>query len=153
MTVLRVPSSAPRGSSSAPHTNFAAARTNSRYAGLIRLHEPDLVIVMLGTNDLFSGLSAEQIAGRMDAFLDTIMDAGKPVLLISPPVLDYGEWVMDDDLIEESQDLGKAYRKLAERKGCMFADSGEWNIEMSFDGVHFSPEGHAVFAQKLKEIL
>lgn len=128
-------------------------RVPSRFAGQIRLHEPDLVIVMLGTNDLFSGLSAEQIACRMDAFLDSIMDTGVSVLLISPPVLEYGEWVMDDDIAEESQGLGEAYRELAERKGCMFADSGEWDIEMSFDGVHFSPEGHAVFAQKLNEIL
>ena len=45
------------------------------------------------------------------------------------------------------------YRELAYRKGCLFADAGEWNIEMTFDGVHFSPEGHAVFAEKLKEVL
>ncbi len=146
MTIPRAPSGAQRGFS-------AASPASSRYAGLIKLHEPDLVIVMLGTNDLFSGLSARQIADRMDAFLDSIMKAGKPILLISPPVLQYGEWVMDDDLVEESEDLGEAYRELAERKGCMFADSGKWDIEMTFDGVHFSPEGHAVFAQKLKEIL
>ena len=108
---------------------------------------------MLGTNDLCSGLSAGKIAARMESFLDTIIDTGKPVLLISPPHLQYGEWVMDDEILEESQDLGNAYRELAERKGCLFADAGEWEIEMTFDGVHFSPEGHAVFAQKMNEIL
>ncbi len=128
-------------------------RGQTRYPGLIRLNDPDLVTVMLGTNDLCSGLSAEQIAGRMGIFLDTIIDAGKPVLLISPPVLQFGEWVMDEDFIEESQDLGEAYRELAEQKGCLFADSGEWGIDVTFDGVHFSPEGHAAFAQKLNEIL
>ena len=128
-------------------------RGQSRFAGLIRINDPDLVTVMLGTNDLFMGLSAGQIATRMERFLDTIIDTGKPVLLISPPILQYGEWVMDDDLVEESQDLGEAYRELAERKGCLFADSGEWEIAMTFDGVHFSPEGHAAFAQKLNEIL
>ena len=128
-------------------------RGQSRYAGLIRLNDPDLVTVMLGTNDLCSGLSAGQIAGRMESFLDTIIDTGKPVLLIAPPLLQFGEWVMDDEIIEESQDLGNAYRELAERKGCLFADAGEWEIEMTFDGVHFSPEGHAIFAQKMNEIL
>jgi lysophospholipase L1-like esterase len=108
---------------------------------------------MLGTNDLCSGLSAGQTAGRMESFLDTIIDVGKPILLISPPLLQFGEWVMDDEIIEESQDLGNAYRELAERKGCLFADAGEWEIEMTFDGVHFSPEGHAIFAQKMNEIL
>ncbi len=128
-------------------------RGQSRYAGLIRINDPDLVTVMLGTNDLCMGLSAGQIAARMGGFLDTIIEAGKPVLLISPPLLQYGEWVMDDAVVEESQELGEAYRELAERKGCLFADAGEWEIEMTFDGVHFSPEGHAVFAQKLNEIL
>lgn len=153
MTIPRVPSAASRGLSAASPGYSAVSPASSRIAGLIRLHDPDLVTVMLGTNDLFSGLSAQQIAGRMEAFLDSIMDAGKPILLISPPVLQYGEWVMDDDIVEESQELGGAYRELAERKDCVFADSGEWDIEMSFDGVHFSQEGHAVFAQKLEEIL
>ena len=128
-------------------------REHSRYTGLIRINEPDLIIVMLGTNDLFRGQSAEQIANRMDRFISPIIDMGKPVLLISPPVLQYGEWVLDDDLVDESQDLGRAYREFADSKGCLFADSAEWNIEMTFDGVHFSPEGHAVFAEKLGDVL
>ncbi|MBR3124854.1 MAG: lipase [Mogibacterium sp.] len=128
-------------------------REQSRYISLIRINEPDLIIIMLGTNDLFRGLSAGQIAARMERFLDPIIDMGKPVLLISPPVLQYGEWVLDDDLVEESENLGEAYRGIADRKDCMFADSGEWGIEMTFDGVHFSPEGHAIFAKNLEKFL
>ena len=128
-------------------------RNHLRAVGLIRTYDPDLVIVMLGTNDLFSGLSAEQIASHMEGFIDPIIKEGKPVLLISPPLLQYGDWVLDDDLVEESENLGEMYRKLADRKGCMFADAGKWDIGMTFDGVHFSPEGHAVFAQKLQEYL
>ena len=128
-------------------------RGQTRYPGLIRLNDPDLVTVMLGTNDLCSGLSAEAIAERMGAFLDTIISGGKPVLLISPPVLQFGDWVMDDDMLEESEELGSAYRELAECKGCLFTDSAEWNIEVTYDGVHFIPESHEVFAQKLGEVL
>ena len=51
----------------------------------------------LAMTEVFSGLSAGQIADRMEAFLDSILPAGKPILLISPPILQYGEWVMDDD--------------------------------------------------------
>ena len=126
---------------------------HSRYAGMIRINDPDLVIVMLGTNDLFRCPGADQIADNMGRFLDSIISAAKQILLISPPVLEYGEWVMDDDLVEESQDLGRAYRELADQKGCLFADSAEWGIEMNYDGVHFSPEGHAVFAQRLEEVI
>ena len=100
-------------------------RGQSRFPGLIRVNEPDLVIVMLGTNDLLSGLDAEQITDRMEGFLDSIIDAGKPILLISPPILQYGEWVMDDDLVEESQNLGEKYSKLAAGKGCALK-RGSW---------------------------
>ena len=113
--------------------------------------DPDLVTVMLGTNDLLSGLSADEITERMERFLDSISSAGKPVLLISPPVLQYGEWVLDDEIVEESESLGEKYRELAAREGYHFADAGKWNIDMTFDGVHFSPEGHAEFARQLEE--
>ena len=128
-------------------------REHARFVGQIRLHDPDLIVVMLGTNDLLSGLTAEEITDRMDGFLDSISDTGKPVMLIAPPVLQYGEWVLDDDIIDESQDLGEMYRALADRKGCRFADAGKWDIDMTFDGVHFSEEGHAAFAEKLNELL
>ena len=128
-------------------------RNHARAIGLIRSNEPDLVVVMLGTNDLTGGLSAEQIADRMEAFIDSIGSLGRPILLVSPPVLQYGEWVMDDDIIEESGRLGDTYRELAERKGCLFADAGKWGIEMTFDGVHFSPEGHSVFAEHMNNLL
>ena len=132
---------------------MSVPRSHLRQAGLIRANEPDLVIVMLGTNDLLSGLSAEETASRMGAFLDAIMAEGRPVLLISPPVLQPGEWVLDGEQIEESLELGEAYRELADRKGCLFADAGEWDIDVTFDGVHFSPEGHGAFAQRLEEVL
>ena len=120
---------------------------------LIRSKSPDVVAVMLGTNDLLSGLSAEQTAERMERFLESISSLEKQILLVSPPLLQYGEWVLDDEVAEESQMLGSKYRELACRHNCMFADAGEWDIEMTFDGVHFSPEGHAVFAERMNEML
>ena len=39
-------------------------RDHQRQLGFIKLHEPDLVTVMLGTNDLLSGLSADEITER-----------------------------------------------------------------------------------------
>lgn len=124
-----------------------------RFVHMISNNDPDLVIVMLGTNDLCAGVSAEQTCDRMEAFLDAIVGLGKPILLIAPPHLELGDWVMAGDMIEESLEIGELYRELADRKGCMFADAGEWDIEVTFDGVHFAPEGHEVFAQRLNEIL
>ena len=50
-------------------------RSYQSYIGRINANDPDLVTVMLGTNELCSGLSAEQITDRMGTFLDAIIDA------------------------------------------------------------------------------
>ena len=128
-------------------------RARSMFAERIRRTEADLAIVMLGTNDLLTGADAGQITEWMEALLDCIAASGKPILLIAPPLLENGDWVPGGEEIEESRMLGEMYRELAEMKDCFFADAGEWDIETAFDGVHFSPAGHEVFALKLKEVL
>lgn len=67
--------------------------------------------------------------------------------------MQHGEWVQRKALIEESEKLRQRYRTLAEKRGCFFADAGDWDVELLFDGVHFSPSGHAAFALGLSEAL
>jgi len=124
------------------------------YTDLIRSRSPDLAVVMLGSNDLLEGADAKTAAGRMELFLSGIEEAGVKILLVAPPPMQDGEWVRNTELIQESEKLGKLYRELAERKGVLFADAGEWNVELTFDGVHFSTAGHAAFADgMMKELL
>ena len=52
-------------------------------------------------------------------------------------------------LYRESLQLAVLYEKLAAQRGFAFVNTGEWNIPMGFDGVHFTPEGHAAFAEGL----
>ena len=111
----------------------------------------DALIVMLGTNDLLEGATAVEAAARMDAFLE---QCGMPaVLLIGPPPMKRGAWVPDDGLVEESKALSREYEALAERLGIRFADAGEWDIALAYDGVHFTEEGHARFADGLASYL
>lgn len=124
-----------------------------RQLGIIRAVEPDLVIVMLGTNDILSGVSAEQTAERMNSYISAIIKLEKAILLISPPPVEFGEWVQSEEYLDEACELSGMYRKVAEKNGCMFADAGKWGIELSYDGVHFSEEGHATFARSLEELL
>ena len=42
---------------------------------------------------------------------------------------------------------------LAERLGIRFADAGNWNIPLAYDGVHFTEQGHRAFAAGLLEEL
>ena len=122
---------------------------------LHRAAPADVVTVMLGGNDLLNGMSAEETAARMEALLRCMKEhAGSAVLLlIAPPPLRLGDWVQTRELIDESKRLSGLYRQLAGKLGIAFANAGEWDVALTFDGVHFSPEGHAAFAKGLAEVL
>ena len=89
----------------------------------------------------------------MEVFLHDILRIGMPVLLIAPPALNRGAWVQDEIRIDESRILSGLYKELTIKLGADFADAGEWAVELSFDGVHFTEAGHKAFAQGLKKHL
>ena len=114
-------------------------------------YNADAFIVMLGTNDLLEGATAREVAARMEAFLNRY---NMPlILLISPPPMKRGAWVPDDELVEVSKELSRQYEGLAKRRGIWFADAGEWDIALAYDGVHFTEEGHMRFAAGLVSCL
>ena len=115
--------------------------------------DTDLLIVMLGTNDLLQGRSPEQAAERLERFLSGIsLDRGK-LLLIAPPPMALGEWVPSPRGIEDSRIFARLCQTLAERMGIRFADAGKWDIPLAYDGVHFTEQGHKAFAAGLLEEL
>ncbi len=73
--------------------------------------------------------------------------------LIAPAHLCRGEWVESDALCRESKKLDERYRQLAERLGIAYTCAGAWDIPVTFDGVHFSEEGHRKFAECMKREL
>ena len=123
------------------------------WKNLIESRNPDLVTIMLGSNDLLEGRSADEAAARMESFLKTLLDSSKSFLLIAPPPMKPGTWVPSESLIRESGRLCRLYRDLADKLGIDFADAREWNVELSFDGVHFTEAGHETFAEGLKNHL
>ena len=62
--------------------------------------DTDLLIVMLGTNDLLQGRSPKQAAERLERFLAGISLDRSKLLLIAPPPMAMGEWVSNPQLIE-----------------------------------------------------
>lgn len=114
--------------------------------------ETDLFLVMLGTNDLLQLDTPEAAAERMEVFLSG-MDSEKVVLIAPPPMIS-GEWVQDEELIQDSIRLGTLYEALADRLGIRFLNAGTWDVPLAFDGVHFTQEGQRVFAENLaKELM
>ena len=109
----------------------------------------DLLVLMLGTNDLLQGASPQETARRMEQFLNVLSLDRAKILLIAPPPMKRGEWVPDDALIQSSIDLAAAYGALSAKLGVHFANAGDWNVEIAFDGVHFTESGHKAFAKAL----
>ena len=113
--------------------------------------DTDLLIVMLGTNDLLQGCSPEQAAERLERFLSGIPLDRSKVLLIAPPPVTLGAWVPSAKLIDDSRTFARLCQTLAERMGIRFADAGKWDIPLAYDGVHFTEQGHRAFAAGLLE--
>ena len=116
---------------------------------LIREQPPNLLLVMLGVNDLLQGNSAEEVAKRMNVFLTRIPLKQTQIVLIGPPRMRPGTWVTEERLLTACIHLNTAYRTVARKLGIRFIDAANWEIEVTFDGVHYSEKGHQAFAEHL----
>ena len=114
-------------------------------------NKADILIIMLGGNDLLNGAAVDEITARMEMFLT--FGNTPHVLLIGPPVLKRGAWVPDDQLVSDSAEMSQQYRLIAERLGIWFTDAGTWDVELTYDGVHFTEQGHIRFAKELASVL
>lgn len=125
--------------------------------GMLCRREPDIATIMLGTNDLLQnpGISPSDCAERMEQFLRVLFEQAPPCrfLLVAPPPMMLGSWVDDPKLAENSRCLSEHYQKVAQTLGIAFADAGDWNVELTHDGVHFSERGHWAFFSGIHERL
>ena len=69
----------------------------------------------------------------------------------APPAMQEGAWVDRPEFLTESRNLGKEYQRIARRVGVAFTDASGWEIPTIYDGVHFTEEGHRMFAEKIRE--
>ncbi len=121
----------------------------------------DDMTVMLGVNDLHQAQrpDADATAARMERFLRWLLGRLDPetrLTLVAPPHMAPGTWTsgeLGERMLAESFRLGAAYRAVAQRLGIHFADGSAWEVEMAFDGVHFTEAGHRTFARGLGETL
>ena len=78
--------------------------------------DTDLLIVMLGTNDLLQGRRPKATAERMERFLTSLELARGKLPLLALPSRSPGEWVPGQMLIAASR-------------------TGRWNVSPAYDGV------------------
>ena len=114
--------------------------------------DTDLLIIMLGTNDLLQGRSPEQAVKRLDRFLSGISLDRSKILVIAPPPMTLGAWVPASSSLMTPTPLSGSVRPwrsiwhLLRRRG-------KWDIPLAYDGVHFMEQGHRAFAAGLLEEL
>ncbi len=137
---------------------------------IMMTHEPlDLVIIMLGTNDVKSRFNAtpENIAKGLERLTYkamTVRDAfrNQPnILLICPPPIEEGYYEtaiggeMGANCIEKSKALAPLYEDVAKRLGCHFLDAAAIDgMHMNkFDFMHLTAESHSLLANKLAELI
>ena len=128
----------------------------------------DLVIIMLGTNDLKSRftLSAFDVASGIKPLVEVVATIApknggvKPqTLVIAPPPLSRLTLLADmfDGGYEKSQKLAQHFKTICAQMGCYFLDAGDVIKSSDTDGVHFEPAQHKLLgnavAQKVAEIL
>ena len=128
----------------------------------------DLVVMMLGTNDLKARFSAPvfDIVWGISQLADMVLNStfgpnwsAPKLLLISPPPL--GKLTFFADLLQggqpKSREMAAGIRAAAEARKCGFLDAGEHIQTSEADGVHFSVESHHVLgkavADKVREML
>lgn len=129
----------------------------------------DLVIIMLGTNDVKRRfcLGPADSAKAMEALVDCVRRSdcgyapGKPpkILIVAPAPLieavldkEWGEYFGVGG-IEMSRKLASYYRLLAEKLDCAFADASEFACVHPQDGVHLDSENHRRLAGGLLPIV
>ena len=113
-------------------------------------HAPiDLVVIMLGTNDLKTKFSAEafDIAMGIGVLVNLVQKSGSgpngktpEILILCPPPLGkltYLKELFGDKGVKKSEKLSGNYKKIAKLYNCNFMDVGEIITTSDLDGVHY----------------
>ncbi len=135
---------------------------------LLHSHAPlDLVIIMLGTNDLKRGIGSGNAVGAVKGVERLInlvrshvwsFDDEQPEILIvsAPHICETGNEMfaaMFVGAVEQSEMMGSLYRDLADDKGCGFFDAASVAVTTPVDGVHLDAENTRAIGRGLEPVV
>jgi lysophospholipase L1-like esterase len=125
----------------------------------LEAHHPlDLVVVMLGTNDLKArfAVSPADIAHGAGELVRAIrgsafgLDGQSPqVVLVSPPLIGrLRQFATEfEGASVRSRLLASAFQRIAEAESCAFLDAGQHVSGSDTDGVHLDRESHSILGK------
>lgn len=133
------------------------------FASTLMTHPPlDLVVIMLGTNDLHSltppteenlGVGISKLVDDVRSFPQAGWNNIVPDILVVAPI-PIRKGVGRTEVYpkfhgEEGERLSKlfapVYKKVAEEKHCHYLDAGRYAVPCEADEVHFTKESHLAF--------
>jgi lysophospholipase L1-like esterase len=127
-------------------------------------HHPDLVVIMLGTNDLKTRFSvsasdiskgAARLVQVVQNFEHGFMPHPPQVLLVSPTRVFESDPSKEgfDGAEEKSKDLAKYFERRAMELDCHFLDAAQMVHPCEKEGIHWQVDQHEVFAEHLSQLL
>jgi lysophospholipase L1-like esterase len=128
---------------------------------VIETHRPfDLILIMLGTNDLKTrfSLPASDIAASAGLLIDMArmipplkgLAAHQPLLIAPPPIVEKGCLVdMFAGGYEKSRGFGQLYGDIARGRGVPFLDAGTLVRSSETEGIHWDADQHVAFGRHM----
>ncbi|MEH6451494.1 MAG: SGNH/GDSL hydrolase family protein [Psychromonas sp.] len=130
----------------------------------IESHHPELVIIMLGTNDLKSRYNvtasdiskgAARLVELVQNFNHDFMEKPPEVLLIAPPHVleldnDKEGW---DGAQAKSKQFAHYYELRSKELGCHFLDASNFIQPCEKEGIHWHADQHQKLAAKLSKLI
>ena len=120
---------------------------------------PELVVLLIGGNDVLSGKQDEYIMENLAYIIDEIKENTGAKILVQSFYPISGDWAHHATTMQR---LNFAVEALCEEKGCSFIDmytplsdpeSGLFRPEYTVEGVHLSDAGREVVVNTLKPVI
>ena len=121
-------------------------------------HNPDLVVIAYGLNDMRAGMSIADFRGEMQEIIDRIQDSIQPLIVIAnvyhmssykyyPP--------FDKGSVNKTIEYNQMLAELAQKNSCVYADvwsaEGQRDFVIHQDTVHANKVGNMLIANKVFE--
>ncbi|MDR0877157.1 MAG: SGNH/GDSL hydrolase family protein [Treponema sp.] len=132
---------------------------------ILESHKPlDIVIVLLGTNDLKIRFrpTPYDIARGAQRIVTAVQDSRtgpgntspKVIMICPPPTVEAdGFKHLFGNSVELSKQLPPQFEALAKESGAIFLDAGKHIKTSTADGIHLEPEDHRKLAEAVAEIV